>query len=65
MNILISSFLFGSVGVGYFIYGRKQRRPIPLIAGMGLCAFPYFISNAFVMVAVGMVLISPYVLSRS
>lgn len=58
MTTLISSFFFGSIGVGYFIYGKKQNRLIPLIAGVGLCAFPYFLSHAYAMVAVGMVLMA-------
>ena len=56
MNALIFSFLFGSIGVGYFIYGKKQQSTIPLIAGIGLCAFPYFIANLYPMVIVGTIL---------
>lgn len=56
MTTVISSVLFGSIGVGYFIYGKKQQRLIPLIAGIGLCAFPYFIPNAYAMVIVGTIL---------
>ena len=53
--------LFGSVGLGYFIYGRKQKAPIPLVCGIGLMVFPYFVSNPWAMVAVGAVLIGvPY-----
>ena len=64
MTTLISSFFFGSIGVGYFIYGKKQKRLIPLIAGMGLCAFPYFLSHAYAMVAVGMALMAAPLLLR-
>ena len=56
MTTLIFSILFGSIGVGYFIYGKKQQKLIPLIAGIGLCAFPYFIPNPYVMVIVGAIL---------
>ena len=45
--------LFGSLGMGYFIYGKKQGRPVPLIAGICLCIFPSFLSNTWVMVLVG------------
>lgn len=53
---LIFSTIFGSIGVGYFIYGKKQEKMIPLFAGIGLCAFPYFVSNVFLMVLVGIIL---------
>ena len=64
MNTLILSFLFGSIGVGYFIYGKKQHKLVPLIVGMGLCAFPYFIANAFAMVTVGTTLMAAPWLQR-
>ena len=53
---LIFSFLFGSIGMGYFVYGKKQQAAIPLIAGIVLCIFPYFVSNVYIMVLVGIVL---------
>ena len=55
--------LFGSLGMGYFVYGKKQSRPVPLVAGIGLCVFPYFFSNTWVMVLVGSALSAlPFVL---
>jgi hypothetical protein len=44
-NELIVSFLFGLVGAGMFIYGRKAGRFVPLITGGLLMAIPYFIPN--------------------
>lgn len=65
MTALIFSVLFGSIGVGYFIYGKKQQRLIPLLAGIGLCALPYFIPNPYVTVIVGLILIAaPWLLSE-
>ncbi len=53
--------LFGSIGMGYLIYGRKQRRGIALLSGVVLCAFPYFVSNVFLMILIGIVLMAlPY-----
>ncbi len=56
-NILIFSVIFGSIGLGYFIYGKKQGKLIPLVAGIGLCVFPYFISNVYAMVVIGIILV--------
>ena len=53
--------LFGSIGMGYLIYGKKQRRGIALLSGVVLCAFPYFISNVFLMILIGVVVMAlPY-----
>jgi hypothetical protein len=55
--------LFGSIGLGFFIYGRKQRAVVPLFCGLALMIFPYFISNAILLVAIGVGLIAiPYFL---
>ena len=60
---LILGILFGSIGVGYFIYGKKQQRVVPLLAGMGLCAVPYVVDGALALVIVGVVLAAlPWVL---
>ena len=63
MSTMMFSVLFGSIGVGYFIYGKKQDKMIPLIAGLGLCIFPYFIPNPYAMFIVGAILtVAPWLL---
>ncbi len=55
--------LFGSIGMGYLIYGRKQRRGIALLSGVVLCVFPYFVSNVFLMILIAVILMAlPYFL---
>lgn len=54
--LLLWGLLFGSVGFGYFLYGKKQRAVVPLVCGLSLMVFPYFIANAFLLVAIGIVL---------
>ncbi|MCS6291844.1 MAG: hypothetical protein H8J66_02135 [Nitrospira sp.] len=59
--VLMWGMLFGSIGVGFFIYGRKQKAVVPLCVGIALCVFPYFIANVCVLVLVGAVLMAiPY-----
>ena len=53
---LLLSTLFGSIGAGYFIYGKKQRQVVPLLAGLALCVYPYFLSNGYALVVVGILL---------
>jgi hypothetical protein len=54
---------FGSIGLGFFIYGRKQRAVVPLLCGLTLMVFPYFVSNGTLLVGIGVLLMAiPYFL---
>lgn len=53
---LLWGLLFSSVGLGFFIYGKKQKAVVPLFCGLGLMIYPYFISNTVLLVAIGCVL---------
>lgn len=55
--ILLWGILFSSIGLGLFIYGKKQRKVVPLICGIAVIAYPYFISNTLVLVAIGIALV--------
>ena len=60
---LLWSILFGAIGMGFFIYGTRQRVAVPFVVGVALMIFPYFISNIYVMVLAGCGLIAvPYYL---
>lgn len=54
---LLWGLLFGSIGLGFFMYGRKQKAVAPLICGLALMIFPYFVSNTILLVAIGVTLI--------
>jgi hypothetical protein len=55
--------LFGSIGLGYFIYGKKQKAAVPLVCGLALMLFPYFVSNIMLLVGIGALLAAiPYFL---
>lgn len=59
--LLMWGVLFGAVGLGFFTYGRRQRAPIPLLAGVGLVISPYFMPNVPVLLMVGAALVAlPY-----
>ena len=53
---LLWGVLFGSIGMGYFVYGKKQKAPVPLVCGLALLIFPYFVSNTMLLVGLGVVL---------
>jgi hypothetical protein len=42
-NNLLASLLIGSVGMGFFVYGKKQRRSPHLAAGILMMVYPYFV----------------------
>ena len=62
-GLLLWGLLFSSIGLGFFLYGRKQRAVVPLVCGLALMVYPYFISNVALLVAVGVALTAvPYFL---
>ena len=60
---LLWGLLFGSIGLGFFIYGKQQKVVVPLLCGLALMIFPYFISNTILLVGIGLGLVAlPYFL---
>jgi hypothetical protein len=55
---LLLSVLFSSIGVGYFIYGKRQMKMSALAGGAALCVYPYMVSNTYLLVAVGSALVA-------
>ena len=48
-SFLFASLLWGSVGMGYFIYGKKQSAMMPMIGGVVICAVSYVVSSWLLM----------------
>lgn len=42
---LISGVVIGAIGTAMFLYGKKQERPLTLLTGIALCAFPMFVAS--------------------
>jgi hypothetical protein len=60
-SLLIWGMLFGSIGFGLFIYGKKQKKVVPLLTGIALFVFPYFVPSVTVLIIVGVILVAlPY-----
>ena len=49
--------LFGAIGLGFFVYGTKQKAVVPLLTGIALFVFPYFMPNVYILVIVGAILV--------
>jgi hypothetical protein len=53
----------GAFGMGYFVYGRKQSRAVPLAAGIFLMIIPYFIADFWLMLSIcAILIISPFII---
>ena len=50
--------VFGAVGLGYFMYGKRQKMMVPLFCGVGLIGYPYFVNNPVLLVVIGSVLLA-------
>jgi hypothetical protein len=62
-SMIIWALLFGSIGLGYFVYGRRQAKLPPKYCGVALMVFPYFVSDVSWLVGIGVALIGlPYFL---
>jgi len=60
-SLLLWGMLFGSIGLGFFIYGKRQRAIVPLVTGIVLSVFPYFITDVYWLVITGIAIIAvPY-----
>ena len=55
---LAVGILAGAIGMGYFIYGKRQAKFVPLLAGMVLCVYPYFVQGVVWLVVIGLALMA-------
>ena len=42
---LFANIVIGSIGSGYFLYGKRQSHLLALFAGIGLIAITFFVSS--------------------
>jgi hypothetical protein len=60
--VLLWGLVFGSVGTGYFVYGKKQGAVVPLLCGFALVVLPWIVSGAWSLALVGALLVAlPFV----
>jgi hypothetical protein len=62
METLVIGILTGALGAAYIMYGKRQVKYAPLLSGLGLCAYSYFIDSWVWLCVVGIVLaVVPFV----
>jgi hypothetical protein len=63
----LGNFVFGifagAVGVAYIVYGRRQTKFVPVIAGVLLCIYPYFVDGWLWLGVIGAILLGvPFII---
>jgi len=56
VNNILLGLVFGSVGLGYFMYGKKKSNLVIRYTGLALMVYPYFVENTWALLVVGIVL---------
>ena len=55
---LLASLIWGSIGLGFAIYGKKQKALAPMVGGIVLMGISYLISSALAMSLAGIGLVA-------
>jgi hypothetical protein len=50
---LLGSLLFGAIGFGAFLYGKKMVLYKPMLIGIILMAYPYFVPETWLLYVIG------------
>lgn len=53
-SVLFFGVVAGAVGMGYFAYGKRQARAVPMVAGILLCIYPYFVDSLLWLAVIGL-----------
>jgi hypothetical protein len=52
-SALFGSLMFGVIGFAAFMYGKKSALFMPMILGVALMVYPYFISETWLLYLIG------------
>lgn len=62
MSTLLIGIITSALGLAYMAYGKRQTKFVPLIAGIALCAYSYFIDSWIWLSVIGALLLAaPFV----
>jgi hypothetical protein len=60
---LFFGIVAGALGVAYIVYGRRTTKFVPLVAGIALCAYSYFVDSWVWLGIIGVLLLAaPFVI---
>jgi hypothetical protein len=61
INTIFVGMLVGCIGMGFFMYGKKQQMAVPMLCGVLLMVYPYFVPGLWLNLLIGIVLCAiPY-----
>ncbi len=58
VDTLLASLVVSSIGLGLFLYGKKQVRMPQLVVGLSMMVYPYFVTGAALMSGIAVVLLA-------
>ena len=58
MNSFVFGIIAGAIGAGYFVYGKRQTKVVPMAAGVLLCIYPYFTDSILWLSIIGVLLLA-------
>jgi hypothetical protein len=63
VNSFVVGIIAGAFGLGYFIYGKRQAKFAPMLAGILLCIYPYFTDSLLWLCVMGIILlVAPFLI---
>ena len=50
---LFGAIVFGAIGMGAFVFGKRRGLAKPMLIGVALMVYPYFISDGWLVFLIG------------
>ena len=64
MSALLLGLFVSLMGMAAFAYGKRTRRLVPLVGGLILMIYPYFVPNVLAMAVIAAALVAGLILFR-
>lgn len=61
---LIANLIFSAIGFVGFVFGKRMNRLKPMLIGLALMVFPYFVSGTAALYTIGLALTAALFLFR-
>jgi len=58
LSALFIGMIAGAIGTGYFVYGKRQQKFVPMLSGVALGVYPFFTDNPVLLLLIGAALMA-------